>query len=148
MYNPLQPAQQYTLLQQTPLQPPPQQLHIDQYTYGPCLPQSNEPFGIVGLQTDDTLSLADETFAKALFNLSFAAQVINSSEGDAKDLNKRLMIDVMCLRQAYERRQITEVKWINGDTNPADAMTKGKPCTALSQLIDTNQVKLRAVGVG
>ena len=121
---------------------------MDQYTYGPCLPQSNEPFSIVGLQTDDTLSLADETFAKALFNLSFAAQVINSSEGDAKDLNKRLMIDVMCLRQAYEQRQITEVKWINGDTNPADAMTKGKPCTALLQLIDTNQVKLRAVGVG
>src|SRR5271155_1799902 len=59
---------------------------------------------------------------------------------------KRLMIDVMCLRQAYERRQITEVKWIDGDTNPADAMTKGKPCTALSQLIDTNRVELRAVG--
>ena len=59
---------------------------------------------------------------------------------------KRLMIDVMCLRQAYERRQVTKVKWIDGDTNPADALTKGKPCTALSQLIDTNQVELRAVG--
>jgi len=59
---------------------------------------------------------------------------------------KRLMIDVMCLRQSYERRQIAEVKWIDGETNPADAMTKGKPCTALSQLIDTNQVELQAVG--
>ena len=59
---------------------------------------------------------------------------------------KRLMIDVMCLRQAYERRQVTEVKWIDGDTNPADAMTKGKPCTALTQLIDTNRIELRAVG--
>jgi hypothetical protein len=59
---------------------------------------------------------------------------------------KRLMIDVMCLCQAYERRQITEVKWIDGEANPADAMTKGKPCTALSQLIDTNRVELRAVG--
>jgi hypothetical protein len=59
---------------------------------------------------------------------------------------KRLMIDVICLRQAYERRQIAEVKWIDGETNPADAMTKGKPCTALSQLIDTNQVELQAVG--
>jgi hypothetical protein len=58
---------------------------------------------------------------------------------------KRLMIDVMCLRQAYERRQVTEVKWIDGDTNPADALTKGKPCMALSQLIDMNQVELRAV---
>ena len=59
---------------------------------------------------------------------------------------KRLMIDVMCLRQAYERRQVTEVKWIDGDTNPTDAMTKGKPCTALTQLIDTNRIELRAVG--
>jgi hypothetical protein len=59
---------------------------------------------------------------------------------------KRLMIDVMCLRQAYERRQVTKVKWIDGDTNPTDAMTKGKPCTALTQLIDTNRIELWAVG--
>jgi hypothetical protein len=344
-----------------------QQLHMDQSTYDPCLLQSNEPFGIVGLQTDDTLLLADETFAEveqnelhrakfmakereqltvdtplkfnggliqlvsdgitltqerqcknlstitvkpaastssrgvtrasltlkdqyiaqrargayiasvcqpeASFDLSFAAQVINPVEDDTKSLNKRLswqienanrglkfvkldintlqllvftdasfannkdlssqigyvivlsdatkkanivhwssvkckrvtrsvlaselygmahgfdigaaikstvdkilqvnlslilctdskslydclvrlgttqekrlMIDVMCLRQAYERRQVTEVKWIDGNTNPADAMTKGKPCTALSQLIDTNRIELRAVG--
>ena len=58
---------------------------------------------------------------------------------------KRLMVDVMCLRQAYERRQVTEVKWINGETNPADAMTKGKPCTALTQLIDMNWIELQAV---
>ena len=160
-----------------------QQLHMDQSTYDPCLLQSNKPFGIVGLQTDDTLFLADKTFAEAeqnelrkakfmakereqltvdtplkfnggliqlvsdgitltqerqcknlspistklatstgsrgatrtltpkdqyiaqrargayiasvcqpeaSFDLSFAAQVINPSEGDAKDLNKRL----------------------------------------------------------
>ena len=59
---------------------------------------------------------------------------------------KRLMIDVMCLRQAYERRVITEVKWIDGEANPADAMTKGKPCSALTQLIDTNRIDLQAVG--
>jgi hypothetical protein len=59
---------------------------------------------------------------------------------------KRLMIDVMCLRQAYERRLVTEVKWIDGGANPADAMTKGKPCPALTQLIDTNEIDLRAVG--
>ena len=52
----------------------------------------------------------------------------------------------MCLRQAYERRQITEVKWIDGEANPADAMTKGKPYTALMRLINTNQIDLQAVG--
>jgi hypothetical protein len=38
---------------------------MDQSMYDPCLLQSNEPFGIVGLQTDDTLFLADGTFAEA-----------------------------------------------------------------------------------
>ena len=59
---------------------------------------------------------------------------------------KRLMVDVMCLRQAYERRQITEVRWIDGEANPVDAMTKGKPCAALTRLIDTNQIDLQTMG--
>ena len=59
---------------------------------------------------------------------------------------KRLMVDVMCLRQSYERREIMEVKWIDGDSNPADAMTKSKPCQALSKLIDTNTIDLKAAG--
>ncbi|KAI1007193.1 hypothetical protein K3495_g1026 [Podosphaera aphanis] len=38
-------------------------------------------------------------------------------------LEKRMMIDVMVIRDAYEEREITEIKWIAGDTNPADSMT-------------------------
>ena len=57
---------------------------------------------------------------------------------------KRLMIDVMCLRQAYERREIAEVRWIKGDSNPADSMTKLKPSNALKLLIDTNTIQLDA----
>ena len=49
----------------------------------------------------------------------------------------------MCLRQAYERREITEVKWISGSDNPVDAMTKAKPCQALKILIDTNKLDLK-----
>jgi hypothetical protein len=41
------------------------QLRMDQSTYDPCLLYSDKPFGIVGLQTDDTLFLADDTFAEA-----------------------------------------------------------------------------------
>jgi hypothetical protein len=41
------------------------QLYIEQSTYDPCLLQSNTPFTIIGLQTDDTLFLADNTFAEA-----------------------------------------------------------------------------------
>jgi hypothetical protein len=30
---------------------------------------------------------------------------------------KRLIVDLMCLRQSYERQKITEIKWIDGDNN-------------------------------
>ena len=59
---------------------------------------------------------------------------------------KRLMIDLMCLRQSYERREIAEIKWIDGDSNPADAMTKTKPCQALRNLIETNTIHVEATG--
>ncbi len=53
------------------------------------------------------------------------------------------MIDLLCLRQLYERREITEVKWIDGNTNPADAMIKGKPCNALKAFLDMNKIDLK-----
>ena len=56
---------------------------------------------------------------------------------------KRLMVDLMCLRQAYERREITEIKWISGGSNLADAMTKSKSCNALTDLVDTNKLSLQ-----
>ena len=55
------------------------------------------------------------------------------------------MIDVMCLCQLYKRREITEVKWIDGNSNPTDLMTKGKASTALKKLIDTNYLKLQTM---
>ncbi|KAI0998959.1 hypothetical protein K3495_g9241 [Podosphaera aphanis] len=57
---------------------------------------------------------------------------------------KRLMIDIMAIRQAYERREIAEVIWITGESNPADAMTKHKSNDALSQIIDNNKINLKA----
>src|SRR6266702_7353834 len=56
---------------------------------------------------------------------------------------KRLIVDLMCLRQSYKRREIAEIKWINGGSNPVDAITKSKPYQALKDLIDTNTVKLQ-----
>jgi len=55
------------------------------------------------------------------------------------------MVNIMCLRQSYERREITEVKWIGGNSNPADSMTKGKASTALKDLIGTNCLNLWVV---
>jgi hypothetical protein len=56
---------------------------------------------------------------------------------------KRLMIDLMCLRQSYERREIAEIRWIDENINLADAMTKSKSCNALIKLIDTNIIELK-----
>src|SRR5438045_391132 len=39
------------------------ELSMEQSTYDPCLLFSNKPFGVVGLQTDDTLFVGDSDFA-------------------------------------------------------------------------------------
>jgi hypothetical protein len=55
------------------------------------------------------------------------------------------MVDVMALRQAYERREIMYIVWINAESNVADALTKHKANTALKKLIDTNMIELDVV---
>jgi hypothetical protein len=59
---------------------------------------------------------------------------------------KRLMIDIMAIRQSYERRELTEIRWIDGTRNPADAMTKTTPNGALQELIDTNTLTIKMEG--
>ena len=58
---------------------------------------------------------------------------------------KKLIINIICLRQLYKKHKIAEVKWIDRDSNPIDAITKNKLLSALKQLIDTNQIKLKIV---
>jgi hypothetical protein len=55
------------------------------------------------------------------------------------------MINVMCLHQLYKRHKIAKVKWIDGDSNPIDAITKNKPLLALKQFIDINQIELKTI---
>jgi hypothetical protein len=59
---------------------------------------------------------------------------------------KRLMINIIGLRQSYERQEINKIRWINGEDNPADVITKDKPCLALKQLIDLNRITFRTKG--
>jgi hypothetical protein len=62
-------------------------------------------------------------------------------------VEKRLMIDVMALRQSYERREIIEVKWIDESNNLADSMIKTgfKAFSALEQIIDINRIRLDSI---
>jgi hypothetical protein len=59
---------------------------------------------------------------------------------------KRLMIDIIALRESYEHRELYEIRWINGLDNPADAMTKANPNHTLQTLIDTNSLLVRVEG--
>ena len=59
---------------------------------------------------------------------------------------KRLMIDIMALRQMYKRRELFEIRWINGQDNPADAMTKSNSNSALEIFINTNRLRIRVEG--
>jgi hypothetical protein len=45
-------------------------------TYNPCLLYNNKPFGIVGLQTNNTLFLVDKTFADTEENKLYKAKFI------------------------------------------------------------------------
>ena len=53
------------------------------------------------------------------------------------------MVNLICLHQAYKWHEITEVKWIKSEDNPADAMTKAKLYQAFRTLIDINKLNLR-----
>ncbi|KAM4065982.1 hypothetical protein HRG_000141 [Hirsutella rhossiliensis] len=58
---------------------------------------------------------------------------------------KRLMIDIMAYVNPT-KGEITEIRWINGADNPADAMTKASPNRALERLVDTNSLTIRIEG--
>ncbi|KYK61933.1 hypothetical protein DCS_03078 [Drechmeria coniospora] len=53
---------------------------------------------------------------------------------------------IQAIRQSYERREILEIRWINGSENPADAMTKVQPNRKLERLVSTNQIDIRIEG--
>jgi hypothetical protein len=56
------------------------------------------------------------------------------------------MIDVMALRQSYEAREISEIRWIHSKDNLADTMTKSSPNNTLKELISTNRARIRVEG--
>ena len=56
------------------------------------------------------------------------------------------MIDIMALRKLYEAKKIDEIRQINGNDNPADAMTKDKPNKTLEIFVFTNEITVRIEG--
>ncbi len=81
-----------------------------------------------------SLSLILLTDSKSLFDCLIKLETTSE---------KRLMIDLMCLRQSYEKREIAKIRWIDENINLANAMTKSKFCNALINLIDINIIELK-----
>jgi hypothetical protein len=84
------------------------------------------------------ISAAIKATVKLQLNISLLLILYTNSKSIYKCLiklgttqEKRLMINIICLRQLYKRREIAKVKWINRDSNPTDAITKSKPLLAL-----------------
>jgi hypothetical protein len=59
---------------------------------------------------------------------------------------KRFIINIMAIRQVYERQKVRDIRWIDNKDNPADAMTKETPNHAFEELINTNRLVLRLQG--
>jgi hypothetical protein len=55
------------------------------------------------------------------------------------------MMNVMIFRQSYEKREITEVKWIHESNNLVDSMTKIKSSSTLKTIIDINRINLDTI---
>lgn len=62
-------------------------LRIEQSTYNPCLLYKSDPLGIVGLQTDNTLLLAEDDFADAKENALRHAKLM-SKDREYLTINK------------------------------------------------------------
>ena len=87
----------------------------------------------INLVLNTTIPLIIYTDLKSLYN--YLVRLSTTQE-------KRLMVNFICLRQLYKCREIAEIKWIKGNTNPADFIIKLKACNILKQLIDTNKVNI------
>lgn len=80
--------------------------------------------------TNSTIRLQMLTDSKSLFD------VIKKCSTTAE---KRLMIDIKVVRQAYEKFEFSGVGFVRSDNNPADSFTKHKPNSALMKIIHTNK---------
>jgi hypothetical protein len=59
---------------------------------------------------------------------------------------KYLIIDIMAIKQTYEKRELFEIRYINRRDNPIDTITKLLPNKVLEKFIDTNELIIRMQG--
>lgn len=72
------------------------------------------------------------TESKSLFDMLITAGYTSE---------KRLMIDLISLRDAYERGEISDQAWIRFKFNPADAMNKLSNSDVLEKILEHNVIE-------
>ncbi len=80
-------------------------------------------------KTGKHLPLTQYTDSQSLYNLAVSL---------TRTRERRMQIDLQILREAYEKRDITDISWISGDSNPADGLTKRPNSKALLNLLQTS----------
>jgi hypothetical protein len=59
---------------------------------------------------------------------------------------KYLIINIITIRQTYEKKELFEIRHINRRDNPIDTITKLLPNKALEKFVDTNELIIRMQG--
>jgi hypothetical protein len=53
------------------------------------------------------------------------------------------MINIIAIRQAYEKKELFEIRYINKQDNPIDTITKLLSNKILEKFINTNELTIR-----
>jgi hypothetical protein len=56
---------------------------------------------------------------------------------------KYLIIDIIAIRQAYEKRELFEIRYIDRQDNPTDTITKLSSNKILEKFVDMNKLTIR-----
>jgi hypothetical protein len=56
---------------------------------------------------------------------------------------KYLIINIIAIRQTYEKKKLFEIRYINKQDNPIDTITKLLPNKILEKFVDTNELIIR-----
>jgi hypothetical protein len=59
---------------------------------------------------------------------------------------KRLIIDIIAIRQAYEKKELFEICYIDRQDNTIDTITKLLSNKILEKFVDTNKLTIRIQG--
>lgn len=56
---------------------------------------------------------------------------------------KKLLIELQMMREAYDQREFTEVGWVPSEQNPASVMAKENPSSELNIFMTNNRLNIQ-----